>query len=405
MNNETITEATEKYLSKIETELSSSSFRTYRNALSSFVEFLGEHGVDDKSSISIISIEWFANYVKSLQEFAPSTQYLYMTVIFGWLKFLVEENSIPIETSEVRNIIQENTNLTYAPQPVLDFEIVRVIEYVTSLDENEIIEEKENLRVLRDRAIIMTLSDTGFEGQTLCNLKRKNFDFRRKLIQTDNETGTPTTFRISLRLHEALTKYLDARMNLDLSTGQNIRNLPMFARHDKGAGRKIKGISAVTVRNVVSQRVQEALGQEAKGTITPRSFKSYFVTSILRRTFELLHPKILDRCQDLFESGQYDEAIFNAMKVVEEEIRFKASAGQSDIGFSLISKAMNPSSPIISFSENEDEQKSAFFLYSGAIGSFKNPLSHRFLDTTDPIKTYECITMASMLVRMLEKAS
>ena len=405
MNIETIKAATEKYLAKIETELSANSFRTYRNALSSFVEFLGGKGLSDQSSISTISVEWFSNYVKSIQEFAPSTQYLYMTVIFGWLKFLVEENKIPIEISEIRNIIQENSNLTYSPQPVLDFEIVRVVEYITSLDEIDIADEKEKLRVLRDRAIILTLSDTGFEGQTICNLTRGNYDFRRKLIQIDNETGTSTTTRISLRLHEALIKYLDSRLTLDVATGQNIRNLPIFARHDRGAGRKIKGISVVTVRNVVSQRVQEALGFEVEGIITPRSFKNYFVTSILRRTFELLHPKILDRCQDLFESGQYDEAIFNAMKVVEEEIRSKASARQSDIGFSLISKTMNPSSPIISFSSNEDEQKSAFFLYSGAIGSFKNPLSHRFLDTTDPIKTYECISMASMLIRMLENTT
>ena len=41
-------------------------------------------------------------------------------------------------------------------------------------------------------------------------------------------------------------------------------------------------ISTTTGRNIVSQRAKEALGAEAVGSITPHSFRHYFVTTVLR---------------------------------------------------------------------------------------------------------------------------
>ena len=35
-------------------------------------------------------------------------------------------------------------------------------------------------------------------------------------------------------------------------------------------------------RNIVQQRVVECLGEDAAGTITPHSFRHYFVTTVLR---------------------------------------------------------------------------------------------------------------------------
>jgi len=35
-------------------------------------------------------------------------------------------------------------------------------------------------------------------------------------------------------------------------------------------------------RNIIAQRVREALGEPAGGSITPHSFRHYFVTTVLR---------------------------------------------------------------------------------------------------------------------------
>jgi len=61
-----------------------------------------------------------------------------------------------------------------------------------------------------------------------------------------------------------------------------LTSLPLFARHDRGAGKKVKPITPTTGRNIVSQRVQEALGDSEPGAITPHSFRHFFVTTVLR---------------------------------------------------------------------------------------------------------------------------
>lgn len=122
-------------------------------------------------------------------------------------------------------------------------------------------------------------------------------------------------------------------------------------------------------------------------------------------TINSLHPKILQRCQQQFESGLYDDAIFNAMKTVEEEIRVRGSAAQTDVGLALVSKVINPNQPKLIFSSVNAEQEAVHSMYRGAIGIFKNPHSHRFLDTSDPIKTFEILGFASLLMRMLDDAT
>jgi len=128
--------------------------------------------------------------------------------------------------------------------------------------------------------------------------------------------------------------------------------------------------------------------------------------SAFKFTIDSLHPKIVQRCRQCFESGQYDDAIFNAMKTVEEEIRSRSGAASTDLGVALVSKVMNPNqNPKLVFSSVKAEQEAAHSMYRGAIGSFKNPLSHRFLDTCDPIKTFEILGFASLLMRMLDDAT
>jgi uncharacterized protein (TIGR02391 family) len=124
-----------------------------------------------------------------------------------------------------------------------------------------------------------------------------------------------------------------------------------------------------------------------------------------RLGFDSLHTMVVRRCKGPFEAGRYDDAIRNAFIAVEEEIRARISGDPTDLGVELVTKAMNPSSPRLVFSKVKPEQEAAHLLYRGAIGYIKNPLSHRFLDTTDPDRTFELLAFASLLLRMLDEAT
>jgi integrase len=74
---------------------------------------------------------------------------------------------------------------------------------------------------------------------------------------------------------------LQARAEQDGNSGRPLPSLPLFARHDRGAGKKTKQITPTTGRNIVTHAVISTLGEKAKGTITPHSFRHYFVTTVL----------------------------------------------------------------------------------------------------------------------------
>ena len=49
------------------------------------------------------------------------------------------------------------------------------------------------------------------------------------------------------------------------------------------------------------------------------------------------------------------------------------------------------------------EQVAIMNLFSGSIGTFKNPSSHRQVDYTDPTEASEVVLLADLLMRMLDR--
>jgi integrase len=161
------------------------------------------------------------------------------------------------------------------------------------------------LRNLRDRALILTLADTGLRVDELCKLRCGNIDWAENRATLKGRGNKQGFVRFSTRAVNALKDYLSVRISSDLETGQPISSLPLFARHDKGAGRKIKPITPTTTRNIVAERVQQILGTEAIGRITPHTFLHYFVTTILRGTGNLKLAQVLARHSSIQVTQRY----------------------------------------------------------------------------------------------------
>jgi integrase len=92
---------------------------------------------------------------------------------------------------------------------------------------------------------------------------------------------------------------------LDGASNRPLTALPLFARHDKGAGKKVKPITTATGRNIVTETVRLALGEEAVGTITPHSFRHYFVTTVLRASGNLKLAQELARHSNIQVTQRY----------------------------------------------------------------------------------------------------
>ncbi len=280
----TITESIEAYLESLAEARSEHTLRAYRNALQAFSAVLEAHGLspeeDAPQSLTLTSINWFAAALKS---YAAATEQLYLTALKGFFEFLVAEDLTPLNLTQVQRRIRLRARRPGQRLPQFPKEdIEKVIEYAKYLTSAPAKDPAEGLRALRDRAFLLTLADTGLRVHEACALRRGDVDWREGRAVIIGKGNKQAVVRFSRRAMAALQDYLNARAPLDGAQGRPLTSLPLFARHDRGAGKKIKPITTATGRNIVRQRVREALGEKAAGTITPHSFRHYFVTTVLQ---------------------------------------------------------------------------------------------------------------------------
>ncbi|PIR69625.1 MAG: TIGR02391 family protein [Candidatus Niyogibacteria bacterium CG10_big_fil_rev_8_21_14_0_10_46_36] len=118
---------------------------------------------------------------------------------------------------------------------------------------------------------------------------------------------------------------------------------------------------------------------------------------------EGLDPVLVRKVKQAFIRGDYDTAVFQAFKEVEVRVRNKAGLSNSDIGVKLIRKAFNPTNGVFTDkSMDEGEQAARMELFTGAIGTYKNPASHRDVALSDPREAADIIHIANQLLRIVD---
>ncbi len=278
-----IVQAAEAYLDTINLARSGNTARTYRNALQAFLQVLADHGMDPATTpVSQLREDAVAWLAASLKRHAPATERLYLSAASGFYAYLAAENLAAVNLPRVRLLIRQRGRRTGARLPQFPREAIEtVLAYAKRLSEMPVENDKARLRNLRDRAFLLALADTGLRVHEACALRRGDVDWLEGRAIIIGKGDKQAVVRFSSRSLRALQDYLQARASLDGQSGRPLRALPLFARHDKGAGNKVLPISTATGRNIVAQRAREALGPEAVGTITPHSFRHYFVTTVL----------------------------------------------------------------------------------------------------------------------------
>jgi uncharacterized protein (TIGR02391 family) len=119
---------------------------------------------------------------------------------------------------------------------------------------------------------------------------------------------------------------------------------------------------------------------------------------------DTLDPILAAKVRPPFLRGDYDSAIFEAFKEVEIRVRNLSGMTKDDIGVPLMRKAFKPGDgPLIDANQTGGEQQGVTDLFAGAIGSFKNPSSHRDVDINDPVETVELIGFADLLLRIADR--
>lgn len=279
-----ISPAIHAYIKTIELSRSAHTARTYKNALSVFQKVLQENHLNPVettcNALTENAISWFA---AALKKYAPATEKLYLTAATNFYAYLAAENISQPNLPRIHLLARQRARRTGQRLPQFpQSSIEEVLKYAINLTSVFFDKDADRLRNYRDRAFLLTLADTGLRVHEACSLRRGDIDWNEGRAIIIGKGDKQAVVRFSSRSIRALKDYLAVRQELDGRSGKPITSLPLFARHDKGAGKKIKPITTSTGRNIVSQRVAESLGSKSSGTITPHSFRHYFVTTVLR---------------------------------------------------------------------------------------------------------------------------
>ena len=224
----------------------------------------------------------------------------------GFFEYLSAERLCEINLPRLRLLIRQRARKPGQRLPQFPYtNIEKVLEYANNIAKQVEDDPVDHLINMRDRAFLFTLADTGLRVHEACGLRRGDVDWNEGRALIIGKGNQQAVIRFSLRSMAALKDYLSIRASFDGASGRNLASLPLFARHDRGAGKKIKPITTTTGRNIVDHRVGQALGQEFIGSITPHSFRHYFVTVILRSSGNLKLAQELARHKNITVTQRY----------------------------------------------------------------------------------------------------
>jgi integrase/recombinase XerC len=303
----TISSVITEYLEVVKLARSQNTALTYGKALKEFKKVLVKTKIDPETSpAGVLTEDIISRFAMHLKSFSPATEQLYVRAVARFYKYLAAERLAEINLPRMDLLIEQRTRKPGIRLPQFPTnEIERVLDFVSDIPSLAADSEVERLRAMRDRAFLITLADTGLRVHEACNLRRGDLDWNESRAIIIGKGNKQAVVRFTTRAIRALKDYLSLRAELDGGSGKQLTALPLFARHDKGTGKKIKPITPTTGRNIVAERVKQALGNEAEGHITPHSFRHYFVSTILRSSGNLKLAQALARHENIQITQRY----------------------------------------------------------------------------------------------------
>lgn len=242
--------AIDAYLDFVDKRLSPKTYITYKTALQTFVDVVGD-GVQ-------LTKETYINFLRKTSDMNPSTQAICRSAIKGLYIF-----------SDVDASFFQQADKTYALKPAS-----RVIMFNKDGIE-KIIKHADTMRNkpedLRDRAFIFLLADSGLRISEACNILIGHVNFLEQKAVITGKGNKEAVIHISNRTAEAIKDYLKVHKYSAMSS-------PLFIRYDKRSGDMPKKVKPDGMWHAIKRRAVEA-GVDPK-TVRPHDFRHYFVTVV-----------------------------------------------------------------------------------------------------------------------------
>lgn len=117
----------------------------------------------------------------------------------------------------------------------------------------------------------------------------------------------------------------------------------------------------------------------------------------------LFHSLVIEKAYPALRREEYDTAVFRAFKAVEVRVRELSSLPPELVGTALMRRAFDVErGSLADMKSPKAEREARSHLFSGAIGCYKNPHSHRDVEITFN-EAFEMLLVASHLLQILDR--
>lgn len=265
---------------------------TYTQGIRTFQRAVGENAPIDLAS--------YITFLQSLAPYPTGTQHVYRAAVidlYTWYCDTYNEsvNFLAMKRADKRYLKRESSLLTFERDP-----IVFLNSYAESL-------KCKSLADLRDKAFIFLLMDSGLRISEACNLTRGDIDWNTKSTYIIGKGNKKAKVRFSDRFLTAAKRYLAARAKLDGETGRPLNSLPLFARHDRGSGKKVKPVAPGGMWTAFVNHLKAA-GIE-KGSTTPHKLRHEAITRFYEETGDIKLTMMFSRHSRIDTVNRYTHLI------------------------------------------------------------------------------------------------
>jgi site-specific recombinase XerD len=296
MSTSTVSATIEAFRQDLSIRRSPHTVQAYSTALRHFQTFLAQGHEDPKEMpVADISPDMPISFVRWLQTANPvshTTLDNYLTALTRFYRWLLLEGRASFSVADYARLQERLTDIRGRrpprPLPRIPAEeavgtLVQAAYSVRPPDEpNTPRGRRATLRRLRNIALLETLRSSGARVGEVVALRRGDLDYARQAAVVTGKGRKQRLVYFDDKAWGAVTHYLQVRG--DGASGRSLASLPLFARHDRGAGSKVLSISTNTVRTAIAELCQMAGLDE---TITPHLLRHRFATRVLSATHDL----------------------------------------------------------------------------------------------------------------------